>query len=109
MVVYAAVTWDQVHRDARSLAASLVKQAPYRGIVAVARGGMIPACIVARELECRLIETMCVVSYPDEAGSRTAPVILKAPSAGRCVNCCRGRISHACMPSRKAGNSPIAG
>jgi xanthine phosphoribosyltransferase len=81
MVVYAAVTWDQVHRDARSLAASLVKQAPYRGIVAVARGGMIPACIVARELECRLVETMCVVSYPDEAGSRTAPVILKAPSA----------------------------
>ena len=42
---------------------------------------MIPAAIVARELECRLVETISVASYDEE--ERGAPVILKpAPAAG---------------------------
>ena len=31
----------------------------------VTRGGLVPAAIVARELEIRLIETVCVASYHD--------------------------------------------
>ena len=40
---YATVTWDQLHRDARQLAAALMPHAPFAGIVAVTRGGLIPA------------------------------------------------------------------
>ena len=44
---YATVTWDQLHRDARTLAAALMPLGPWHGIVAVSRGGLIPAAIVA--------------------------------------------------------------
>ena len=60
---YATVTWDQLHRDARLLATTLMPLGPFRGIVAVTRGGMIPAAIIARELECRLVETISIVAY----------------------------------------------
>jgi xanthine phosphoribosyltransferase len=57
------VTWDQIHRDAKALAWKLLDSGQYKGIVAVTRGGMIPACIIARELNLRMIETFCVASY----------------------------------------------
>lgn len=76
---YATVTWDQLHRDARALAAALMPRGPWRGIVAVSRGGLIPAAIVARELECRLVESVSVVAYQDE--DRGEPVVLKPPAA----------------------------
>ena len=40
---------------------------PWQGLVAVTRGGLVPAAIVARELEIRLIETICIASYDDRA------------------------------------------
>ncbi len=83
VITYATVSWDQLHRDARTLAAQLLPRGPFRGIVAVTRGGLIPAAIVARELECRLVETISVVSYTDEAGSQAPPVVIKpAVAAG---------------------------
>ncbi len=77
---YATVTWDQLHRDARSLAAMLVPVGPFRGIVAVTRGGLIPAAIVARELECRLVESVSVVAYQEEE-TLGEPRVLKGPDA----------------------------
>ena len=76
---YATVTWDQLHRDARTLATALMPQGPFRGIVAVSRGGLIPAAIIARELECRLIESVSVATYDNER--RDKPVVLKHPTA----------------------------
>jgi xanthine phosphoribosyltransferase len=58
-----AVSWDAFHRDARALAWRLNGAGPFRAIVAVTRGGLVPAAIVARELDVRLIETICVASY----------------------------------------------
>ncbi len=80
-ITYATVTWDQLHRDARTLATSLMPLGAFTGIVAVSRGGLIPAAIVARELECRLVETVCVVSYKEEAGTQENVTVLKPPSA----------------------------
>jgi len=57
------VSWDEFHRDARALAWRLSSAGPFKAIVAVTRGGMVPAAIVARELDIRLIETVCVASY----------------------------------------------
>ena len=63
---YYTVTWDQLHRDARALAWRLMSSGPYTGIVAITRGGLIPAAIIARELDLRLVESVCVVTYQDE-------------------------------------------
>ncbi len=76
---YATVTWDQLHRDARLLAEMLMPLGPWHGIVAISRGGMIPAAIIARELDCRLIETISVLTYDEEAAG--APRIVKYPTA----------------------------
>ncbi|HMT15267.1 MAG TPA: xanthine phosphoribosyltransferase [Aestuariivirga sp.] len=57
------VSWDQFHRDARALAWRLSAAGPFRAVVAITRGGLVPAAIVARELGIRVIESVCVASY----------------------------------------------
>ncbi len=47
------------------LAWRLLEQGPFERIVAIARGGLVPAAVVARELEIRLVDTVCVASYDD--------------------------------------------
>jgi xanthine phosphoribosyltransferase len=59
------VTWEELHRNAKALAWRLIEKGPWQGIVAVTRGGLVPAAIVARELEVRLIDTICIASYDD--------------------------------------------
>ena len=57
------VTWGQLHRDARALAWRLLDLDYFKGIVAITRGGLVPAAIIARELDIRLVDTVCVSSY----------------------------------------------
>lgn len=76
---YYTVTWDQLHRDARALAWRLMGLGTFTGIVAISRGGLIPAAIIARELDLRLIDSVCVVTYQDE--TRGEPVVTKPPTA----------------------------
>jgi xanthine phosphoribosyltransferase len=85
---YYTVTWDQLHRDARALAWRLMGLRPFAGIVAITRGGLIPAAIVARELDVRLVETVSIVTYAAGSGGtlieeerRGAPVVIKPPAA----------------------------
>ena len=76
---YYTVSWGQLHRDAKALAWRLVERGPWQGIVAITRGGLIPAAIVARELECRIIETVSVVTYDEE--HKGEPRVVKLPAA----------------------------
>ena len=76
---YYTVTWDQLHRDGKALAWRLVDKGPWKGIVAITRGGLIPAAIVARELDCRLIESCSVITYDEEEIGE--PRVAKAPGA----------------------------
>ena len=77
------VSWDQIHRDSRALAWRLDGKGPddgaWRAIVAITRGGMAPAMIVARELGVRKVDTISVKSYDHQ--ERSAAEILKAPNA----------------------------
>ncbi len=59
------VSWDQFHRDCRALAWRLSAAGPFTALVAITRGGLVPAAIVARELGIRTIETVCIASYHD--------------------------------------------
>src|SRR6266478_7918844 len=70
------VSWDEFHRDARALAWRLAAAGPFTAIVAITRGGLVPAAIVARELNVRLIETVCVESYQDYT-KQGEPSVLK--------------------------------
>ena len=59
------VSWDQFHRDARALAWRLTAAGPFEAMVCITRGGLVPAAVVARELNVRTIETVCIASYHD--------------------------------------------
>jgi xanthine phosphoribosyltransferase len=57
------VSWDQFHRDCRALTWRLNGIGPFKAVVGITRGGLVPATIVARELGVRVIDTVCVASY----------------------------------------------
>ncbi|MEO7598567.1 MAG: xanthine phosphoribosyltransferase [Opitutus sp.] len=57
------ISWPELHRDARYLSQELHDRGTWQGIVAITRGGLVPAALVARELEIRLIDTVCISSY----------------------------------------------
>jgi xanthine phosphoribosyltransferase len=57
------ISWPELHRDARYLSRILHDLGEWKGIIAITRGGLVPAALVARELEIRLIDTVCLVSY----------------------------------------------
>ena len=73
------VSWEQLHRESRALAWRLAELGPWTTIVAITRGGLVPAAIVARELDIRLIDTVCVASYDH---TRQGPLTVLKPPAG---------------------------
>jgi xanthine phosphoribosyltransferase len=75
------VSWEEIHRNSKALAWRLHEKQDWKGIIAVTRGGMVPACIVARELDIKLIETLCISSY-DHKDQRRAATIKEADLAG---------------------------
>lgn len=76
---YLTIGWERLHDDARLLSAKLIPLGPWRGIVAITRGGLVPAAIVARELDCRLIECASVVTYEEK--DKGEPKVIKPPAA----------------------------
>jgi xanthine phosphoribosyltransferase len=83
------VSWDQFHRDSRALAWRLAPEGPFEAVVCITRGGLVPAAIVARELEIRVIETISIASYnhQQQGGLQVlksiSPAILKAAETGK--------------------------
>jgi len=80
---YYPVSWDELHRNAKALAWKLHELGPWKGLISVTRGGLVPSAIVARELEIRNIETVSVVGYQhaESSDGRKAEVeIIKHPA-----------------------------
>ncbi len=75
------ISWDQIHRDSRALAWRLDGKGPddgaWKAIIAITRGGMAPAMIVARELDIRTVDTISIKSYDHQQQSEA--VVLKSP------------------------------
>ncbi len=75
------ISWDQIHRDSRALAWRLDGKGPedgaWKAVIAITRGGMAPAMIVARELDIRTVDTISVKSYDHQQQSDA--VVLKSP------------------------------
>jgi xanthine phosphoribosyltransferase len=57
------ISWAELHRDTRYLSSVLHELGAWKGIIAITRGGMVPAALIARELDIRLIDTVCITSY----------------------------------------------
>ncbi len=77
------VSWDELHRNGKALAWRLLGKGPldggkWKGIIGVTRGGLVPACVLARELEVLTIETFCMSSY-DVKEQKEGVQIFKRP------------------------------
>ena len=78
------VSWQELHRDAKALAWRLHAMKPWRGIVAITRGGLVPAAIVARELGVRVIDTVSIKAYDHQ--TLGAAQVLKPTGIGAADN-----------------------
>ncbi len=75
---YYTISWEQFHSDARILASKLINRKDLKKIICVTRGGLFPAAVLARELEIRWIDTICVAGYDEESRGSEAS-LLKVP------------------------------
>ena len=71
------VNWEEFYRNARALAWRLNEGQTWNGIVAITRGGLVPAAIVARELGIRKVDTISIESY-NENDEQIDPIIIKS-------------------------------
>ncbi|WP_018693266.1 xanthine phosphoribosyltransferase [Algicola sagamiensis] len=60
------VSWEDLHRTTKVLAKRLMPNDQWDAIIAVSRGGLVPGAILARELNIRMIDTICISSYDNE-------------------------------------------
>ena len=75
------VSWDNLQREARRLARRQLPVSQWKGIIAVSRGGLVPAALMARELGIRFVDTICISSY-DHANQRDLQVLKKVDGDG---------------------------
>lgn len=68
------VSWEEFHRHTKALAWRLTEKGGWKGIIAITRGGLVPAGIIARELDIKLIETFCISTY-DHQDQREAKIL----------------------------------
>jgi xanthine phosphoribosyltransferase len=74
-----SISWDRLQNDCRALSRKLLAvRKDWSRIVAIARGGLAPAAIIARELNIRVVDTVCISSYTLRNRSDTLS-ILKRP------------------------------
>ena len=70
------ISWDQLHRDAKALSWRLLDIGFFKGIIAITRGGLVPAAILARELDIHYVDTICISSY-DWKDKKSEATVLK--------------------------------
>ncbi|MCC5854876.1 MAG: xanthine phosphoribosyltransferase [Idiomarina sp.] len=70
------VSWEELHRATRELARRQLPAEQWRGVIAVSRGGLVPGAIMARELNLRVVDSVCVRSYVHQT-QQADPEMLK--------------------------------
>ncbi len=73
------ISWEEFHQDAKHLAQKL-KNGGYNKIIAVSRGGLLPAGILAYELDIRNSQAVNVSSYDNDEFRADADVKIDCPA-----------------------------
>lgn len=60
------INWDEFHRHTKQLAAKIKQHGNYNKIIAISRGGLMPAGILAYELDIRNVEVVNMSTYDGE-------------------------------------------
>lgn len=73
------IGWQEVEARSQDLAKQLRRFEEIKGIIAITTGGMIPACLVARQLGVKNIQTFAISTY-DDTEQRANASIFHAPA-----------------------------
>lgn len=57
------IKWDELHQDVKDLCAKIKASGQYNKIVAISRGGLVPAGIIAYELGIRNCRVLNIATY----------------------------------------------
>lgn len=60
------INWDEFHRHCKLLAEKIKQHGDYNKIIAISRGGLLPAGILAYELDIRNVEVVNMSTYDGE-------------------------------------------
>lgn len=60
------ISWDSFQKDTLSLVRKIRELGEFDSILSVARGGLVPTCIIATELDIRKIDVVSIESYKDK-------------------------------------------
>lgn len=71
------LSWEDIIKDSRAFADNLRKQGHWTKLVAITRGGLVPAALLARHLDIKYIDTICLSSYDDAEDMQKGMNILK--------------------------------
>ena len=66
------ISWEQLHRDSKALSWRIHDLGrKWKRLVAITRGGLVPAAVIARELGIHHIDTVCITSYDWQSQGET--------------------------------------
>lgn len=78
MVEQVVISWEDFHKHTKELAQKIKTSGKYNKIIAISRGGLIPAGIISYELDIRDTQAIDVSSYDGENQRQNNDVIVKA-------------------------------
>lgn len=78
-------SWEEIHQKSFALAEKIIKTGkPYQGIIAVTRGGMVPACLIAQKLNLKRIQSFGIESYQSQTQNEASLLnIPEIPESGK--------------------------
>ncbi len=68
------ISWEEFHQDTKDLCQKIKATGKYNKIIAVSRGGLIPAGIIAYELDIRNNEAINFSSYDNDEQRKTQDI-----------------------------------
>ena len=77
------IQWPEIHLLCQRLADKVRPHGPFTGLIAVTRGGLAPALLLAQILDVRRIETVGVQSYTHQTAGSVAITKDPSPAVGQ--------------------------
>lgn len=72
------ITWEDFHQDVKELAVKIKSTGEYNKIIAISRGGLLPAGILAYELDIRNSQAINISSYDNDAFNPNNDVVRRS-------------------------------
>lgn len=76
------ITWDEFHKDTKELCAKIKNKGIFNKIIAVSRGGLLPAGVIAYELNIRNTEVINMSTYDGNKQRKSQDFELDCSSVG---------------------------